>query len=94
MGRKNEHFKLACDAYRLIDQHPARERLVRINHKLGKIEERDELLSEIYGAPLSEEEEQFAQRFGKKEMPDITQRQPSLSSSPLRVRWNRRCLES
>ena len=65
-AEKNEHFKLACDAYRLIDQHPARERLVRINHKLGKIEERDELLSEIYGAPLSEEEEQFAQRFGKR----------------------------
>ena len=65
-GEKNKHFKLACDAYRLIDQHPARERLVRINHKLGEIEERDELLSEIHRAPLSEEEEQFAQRFGKR----------------------------
>ena len=92
-AEKNEHFKLACDAYRLIDQHPARERLVRINHKLGKIEERDELLSEIYGAPLSEEEEQFAQRFGKRNA-GYNQRQPSLSSSPLRARWNRRRLES
>ena len=80
MGRKNEHFKLACDAYRLIDQHPARERLVRINHKLGKIEERDELLSEIYGAPLARKKSSLHNGLVK-EMPDITQRQPSLSSS-------------
>ena len=65
-GEKNGHLRLASDAYRLIDQHPARERLVRIKHKLGAVEERDQLLKEISRAPLNEEEEQFAQRFGKR----------------------------
>ena len=39
---------------------------MRIKHKLGAVEERDQLLKEISRAPLNDEEEQFAQRFGKR----------------------------
>ncbi len=57
---------LALQAYGFVEQHPARERMVRINHKLDNHESRDNLLGAIRQDPYCEEEQQFAERFGQR----------------------------
>ena len=55
----------ALDAYQLVDVHPARERQVRILTKLERKNEASRLQETIREHPLSDEELQFAQRFGQ-----------------------------
>ena len=63
---KNNAFTSGLQAYSLVRQHPARERMARICHKAGNIEQRDSLLRAIRHKPYCEEEQQFVQRFGKR----------------------------
>ena len=56
----------AIAAYGAIPRHPARERHVRLLHKSGREEEASALLEQIKRTPLSEEEAQFAERFGQR----------------------------
>lgn len=59
-------FDAATETYRLAATHPAREREVRILHKLDRPTEADILLNAIRTEPLCEEESQFAERFGRR----------------------------
>ena len=63
---QNEFLSLGLQAYDLVKQHPARERMVRINHKLNDHKSRDSLLNAIRQNPYSEEEQQFVERFGRR----------------------------
>jgi len=56
----------AIAIYTMINSHPARERMVRLLHKLGRDSESHRLLETIKRIPLNEEEAQFAERFGKR----------------------------
>lgn len=57
---------LAVSAYDLVHAHPARERAVRVLAKLGRDCEVQQRLEQLRSAPLSEEELQFTERFGKR----------------------------
>ena len=59
-------LSLGLRAYGFVNQHPARERMVRINHKLDNQKSRDSLLEAIRLEPYCEEEQQFAERFGRR----------------------------
>jgi hypothetical protein len=59
-------LETALDAYATVPRHPARERSVRVLAKLDRADECESLLNEIRREPLSEEEAQFADRFGKR----------------------------
>jgi len=63
---QNGLLLLGLRAYGLVKQHPARERMIRINHRLDNKESRDSLLAAIRQEPYCEEEEQFAERFGRR----------------------------
>jgi len=52
--------------YACVEAHPARERIVRILHRQGEHTQAQSCLDDIRAAPLSDEEAQFAQRFGKR----------------------------
>ena len=56
----------ALEAFAASDKHPSRERMVRIHHKMENFYSRDCLLDQIREFPSCEEEEQFAQRFGRR----------------------------
>lgn len=57
----------AVSAYQQAAAHPARERIVRTLHKQGDEQSAARWLQTIREAPLSEEEAQFAERFGKRQ---------------------------
>ncbi len=66
----------AVQAYRQVGRHPARERIVRLLHKQGDTSSAELWLTQIRTAPFSEEETQFALRFGKRQagyQPPVTQ---------------------
>lgn len=56
----------AIRVYRIACEHPARERMVRLLQRQGDTAEVEQCLAEIRANPLSEEELQFTQRFGKR----------------------------
>ena len=65
----------AVTAYNNAARHPARERIVRVLHKHGDEDAARVWLDKIHSSPLSEEETQFAERFGKRQagyQPPIT----------------------
>ncbi len=69
LGRWHERLqqpRLACDAYGAVQLHPARERMVRVLHKQGDEALASRWLEKIRAAPFSDEEAQFAERFGKR----------------------------
>ncbi len=63
---KQGDFNAALASYNLVKQHPARERQVRILHKLKRREESEKVLAAITRAPWCAEEAHFVQRFGKR----------------------------
>ena len=63
---KLEMFEEAVTTYEAISRHPARERMIRINAKNGQLDAANHLLEMARGAPYSEEERQFADRFGRR----------------------------
>jgi len=70
IGRWFERAGAGGDAvavYRRVDAHPARERIVRILHRSGDESAAVDWLQTIRDAPFSEEEAQFAERFGKRQ---------------------------
>jgi len=69
IGRWYERADAAHDAvnvYRRVSAHPARERIVRTLHRNGEVSDAKHWLQAIYASPFSEEEAQFAERFGKR----------------------------
>jgi len=69
IGRWHERLQqpqLACQAYASVPLHPARERMVRVLHKYGEADAAASWLAKIRSQPLSDEEAQFAERFGKR----------------------------
>ncbi len=56
----------AVDAYAAAGMPPARERIVRTLHRAGEAADAEIWLRQIRQQPLSEEELQFAERFGKR----------------------------
>jgi hypothetical protein len=69
IGRWHERLQqpeLACAAYASVQLHPARERMVRVLHKQGDTEQAAACLQQIRQQPWSDEEAQFAERFGKR----------------------------
>lgn len=69
LGRWHERLaqpQLACQAYASVQLHPARERMVRVLHKHGDTAQAASWLDKIRTQPLSDEEAQFAERFGKR----------------------------
>jgi len=70
IGRWHERAdepQAAVDAYRQVNRHPARERIVRLLHRCGDESTASQWLQTIRNAPLCEEEAQFAERFGKRQ---------------------------
>jgi hypothetical protein len=70
LGRWHERrgeFDQALDCYAGSTSHPARERSVRVLHKLGDGAAVQALLCQMRNAPRSIEEEDFAERFGAKQ---------------------------
>ena len=63
---KLEMFEEAVTTYEAISRHPARERMIRINAKNGQLDAANHLLEMARSAPYSEEERQFADRFGRR----------------------------
>lgn len=61
-GQTEEAIRVYCTAA----EHPARERVVRLLQRQGDTAKAEQCLAEIRANPLSEEELQFAQRFGKR----------------------------
>jgi hypothetical protein len=69
IGRRCEQaglFTIAVRAYDTVRMHPARERAVRVVAKMDGKQGCADRLEEIRRSPLSEEEAQFAERFGKR----------------------------
>jgi VRR-NUC domain-containing protein/Fanconi-associated nuclease 1-like protein len=64
---RNQSWDEAVQVYQHIEQHPARERLVRVLHKQGDQQGVEKWLETISSAPLCEEEAQFVQRFGRRQ---------------------------
>ncbi len=64
---RKQSWDEAVQVYQHIEQHPARERLVRLLHKQGDQQGVEKWLEKISSAPLCEEEAQFAQRFGRRQ---------------------------
>ena len=56
----------AIAAYGAVARHPARERIVRLFHKQGDSANANRWLEEIRRQPMCEQEQQFAERFGKR----------------------------
>ncbi len=56
----------AVDAYAAAAMPPARERIVRTLHRAGESADAESWLEQIRRQPLTEEELQFAERFGKR----------------------------
>jgi len=79
LGRWHERcaqHELACRAYDSVALHPARERLVRVLHKQGQTAAVQARLEEIRRQPFSDEEAQFAERFGQRGggfQPEVTE---------------------
>jgi hypothetical protein len=66
----------AVQVYATITVHPARERIVRVLHRHGHEQAAQQWLHDIKQQPYSEEEAQFAERFGKRQagyQPPVTQ---------------------
>ena len=63
---RQQRFDEAIAAYASVARHPARERHVRLLHKSGREAEAKVVLGQIREDPLSEEEAQFAERFGQR----------------------------
>ncbi len=64
---RQEAHEVAVRAYAAVEQHPARERIVRVLHKSGRTADAERWLANIKQAPLCDEERQFVQRFGKRQ---------------------------
>ena len=79
IGRWHERAdqpQAAVAVYGRVSRHPARERIVRVLHRCGDEQAADQWLQRIRDEPLSEEEAQFAERFGKRQagyQPPVTQ---------------------
>jgi len=71
LERVNEH-ELALRCYRSSTAHPARERMMRILKKDGRVEVLEEVRVEILDGLRSYEERQFALRFAKPRTPQPT----------------------
>ena len=56
----------AIRVYRAAAEHPARERIVRLLQRQGETGKVEQCLAEIRANPVSEEELQFTERFGKR----------------------------
>lgn len=65
-SEREENFELALRAYEAVPRHPSRERRVRIQAKTGNPACVKHILEDIRRHPWSEEEQQFAARFGKR----------------------------
>ena len=66
----------AVQTYSWVTVHPARERIVRVLHRHGHEQAAQQWLQNIKQQPFSEEEAQFAERFGKRQagfQPPVTQ---------------------
>ncbi len=63
---RNKETAVAVAAYELAEVHPARERIVRSLHKAGQHERAEAWLQRIRCQPQSDDERQFAARFGKR----------------------------
>lgn len=57
----------AVQTYSGLTVHPARERIVRVLHRHGHEQAAQQWLQNIQRSPFSEEEAQFAERFGKRQ---------------------------
>lgn len=64
---RSQAWDAAVEAYRHVEVHPARERMVRVLHKQGDTIGAQAYLEQIKAQPFSEEEAQFAQRFGHRQ---------------------------
>ncbi|MEC7956909.1 MAG: VRR-NUC domain-containing protein [Pseudomonadota bacterium] len=65
-AERNQYFDLALEAYGLAEMPPARERRVRILHRLGRTIEANALHKAMRACPRSAKEAVFAERFGRR----------------------------
>ena len=63
---RNLQHQPALAAYAMASVPPARERRIRILHKMGSVDDASALLNEVRQRPWSADEAQFAQRFGQR----------------------------
>lgn len=90
---RNESWDAAVQIYQQVEQHPARERLVRVLHKQGDQQGVEKWLQTISNAPLCEEEAQFVQRFGRRQagyqppttVIEIDQAEPNIEEQALNL---------
>lgn len=65
-AERSQTLDLALEAYALTEKPPARERRVRILHRLGRQIEADALRQQMLAQPHSAKETVFAERFGRR----------------------------
>ena len=66
LAERQQEYEQALLAYQRCQRHPARERQVRIYHKLDQADVGNQLLQQIKRSPWCGEERQFGLRFGKR----------------------------